>query len=143
MPCRVQAVPSASKQIDDLRGKNREAWLTWLARLKAEGCRALGYRLSGDVAERLCVSHLRGRLRVVVAFESPHRAVVVMVGEHDNQSSANVYDQLYELLDIEVPEASRDKPSCCGGDGQPPLWGAEVDDLDARSRSLLRAERRR
>jgi hypothetical protein len=143
MPCRVEALPLASRQINALRGKDRDAWLAWLARVKAEGCRALQYRLSGEMVERLCVSHLRNRWRVLVAFESPSSVVVVTVAEHDNRSSANVYDEVYRMFRVVVPEQPRLKPACCGGDGQPPLWGADIDELGARAQSLLRAGRRR
>jgi len=65
--------------------------------LAAEGCAALAYRLTGDPpVNRLCVKHLDGNRRVIVAFENTKRAWILLIGVHDSDSSANVYDELYE-----------------------------------------------
>ena len=60
----------AAAQRDALRATSRKRYDAWLARLEHEGCKVLDYRLTGEVVERFCVSHLHGNLRVVVAFET-------------------------------------------------------------------------
>jgi hypothetical protein len=134
----VQATPIAEQQIARLRGRPKSSFDTWLARLKTSGCAALTYRLSGADIERLCVFHLYGELRVIVAFATPDHAVVLLVGPHDDADpDVDVYTQLYDLMAIPIPDGPRDKPSCCGTDG-PPLWGEEAELLADLFRRVAR-----
>jgi len=56
--------------------------------LAAEGCAALAYRLAGDPPlDHLCVKHLEGHLRVIVAFESDERAWILLVRSTRQQRS--------------------------------------------------------
>lgn len=75
--------------------------------------------------------HLAGALRVVVAFERPDRAWVLLVGVHDDSDPrVNVYALLYQLAGIGTPDQSkRTKPPCCGETTDHPLSFSE-DDLD-------------
>ena len=58
-----------------MRRRDREAYDQFLDTLEAQGCKALGYRLTGDLPiDHLCVKHLIGNLRVVVGFEAPGQA---------------------------------------------------------------------
>jgi len=148
VPIDAFVTPLAEQQIDALRARDRRAYDEWLAMLRAHGCQALHYRLTGeDLVERLCVVHLVGPLRVVVAFQSPEIAVVVLVGPHkDDDPGIDVYTQLYGLADLDKPPTGkRTKPPCCGGqDGSPPLVDADaVDDLFRRARRLSGSDRRR
>jgi hypothetical protein len=112
----------------------------WLQRLKKNGCTALEYRLTGEVAERLCVSHFDRAWRVVVAFETPRRAVILLIGVHDDdRPRINIYHQLYELAGVGVPTGKRTKPSCCTADQPPPLWGSEIYGLVERARKLTKS----
>lgn len=80
MPTEVLATPRAEQQIDALDRKRARAFDDFLNDLAASGCQALGYRLTGPTPlDHLCVKHLRGSLRVVVAFESSRRAWVLLV----------------------------------------------------------------
>jgi mRNA-degrading endonuclease RelE of RelBE toxin-antitoxin system len=99
MPTEILATPRAEQQISRLSRKQFRAFENFLNDLAA-GCRALAYRLSGQAPiDHLCVKHLTGSLRVVVAFESPHRAWILLAGPHDNQDPIlNVYAELYRLL---------------------------------------------
>jgi hypothetical protein len=76
------------------------------------GCAALAYRLSGDLLDHLCVVHLIGALRVMVAFESAKVAYVILFGNHDDsQPPLDVYRQLYAAAGHEpLDQAGRDKP---------------------------------
>jgi hypothetical protein len=83
----------------------------------------------------MCVKHLRGAIRVVVAFESARRACILLVGPHDDADpNRDVYAELYDLLDAAPPEAGgRSKPPCCGQDGRPPpRLGDDLADLIVR-----------
>jgi hypothetical protein len=101
----VLATPRAEQQISGLGRKQAKTLDTFLDELAANGCRALAYRLSGNPpVDHLCVKHLGGPLRVVVAFETPQRAWVLLVGPHDDQDAAlNIYGELYRLLSTEPP----------------------------------------
>jgi hypothetical protein len=108
----------------------------------------LSYRLSGDeLLSKICVAHLAGALRVVVAFSSHNVATILLVGPHDDQDPfMDVYSQLYELAGLtEPPIAERTKPPCCGGeDGKPPVPDSELlTDLVGRARQLSGAAKRR
>lgn len=105
--------------------------------LGPNGCRALGYRLTGQTPlDRICVKHLRDNLRAVVAFEKPERIWILLVGPHDDKDpNRDVYTELYAILGTEPPNAEgRAKPSCCGEDGQPPAGlGDDLADIIIRS----------
>jgi len=129
-----------------LRAQDRKAYDQFLVALRARGCDSLEYRLTGEgLLERLCVVHLAGRLRVVVAFESKAAATILLVGPHSDDPSVDVYGQLYALAAVEqAPSAPRRKPPCCDSDGMPPeVDTAVLDDLVRRARELSGADRRR
>lgn len=130
----------ADQQITGLTRRNAKAFDAFLDDLAARGCHALGYRLSGDLAlDHLCVKHLRGSLRVVVAFETESKAWVLLVGPHNDKDPVlNVYAELYRLLGVEPsPDSGRDKPPCCGQpDRQPPVLGDALTDILDRAAKL-------
>jgi hypothetical protein len=76
----------------------------------------MGYRLTGnDPVDQLCVKHLRGSIRVVVAFVPEDAAWVLLVGPHDARDPAtDIYAELWQLLGVERPAGERTKPPCCG-----------------------------
>ena len=85
MPTEVLATPRAEQQISRLRRKQSKTFENFLNDLAATGCRALAYRLSGQAPlDHMCVKHLSGSLRVVVAFEASQRAWVLLVGPHND-----------------------------------------------------------
>lgn len=134
----------AGAQASTLRGPARKAYEAFLDDLAHRGCAALGYRVTGpEPLPRLCVKHLRGADRVVVAFESAQLAWILLVGPHGDPD-IDVYDRLYELAGIRPPNSRmRTKPSCCGTSGEAPVADVEVvDDLVRRARALSRAHRR-
>jgi hypothetical protein len=82
---------------------------------------------------------------VVVAFPGDGTARVLLVGSHDDSDPGrNVYDLLYELAGVRPrPDDRRTKPRCCDDIGAAPVVGSDVvDDLVARTRSLVRRRRR-
>jgi hypothetical protein len=107
MDIEVIATRRAQQQAGDLDRTHALVFKAFVDDLARNGCAALGYRLTGPIPiSRMCVKHLRGPLRVVVAFESQGR--------------------------------SRDKPPCCGDDGQPPPeLGDDLADF------IIRAAKRR
>jgi hypothetical protein len=141
VPVEVIATRRAQQQISSLDRTHTQAFTAFLDDLSLNGCAALAYRLTGPAPlSRLCVKHLRAALRVVVAFESPQRACVLLVGPHDaTDPGLDVYAELYELLGA-APSAGggRTKPACCDADGQPPPdFGDDLADL------IISAARRR
>jgi hypothetical protein len=113
-----------------------------------KGCASLNYRLSGDdLLSKICVAHLAGPLRVVVAFSAHDVATILLVGPHDDQDPfMDVYSQLYVLAGLaELPTAERTKPPCCGEEnGKPPVPDSELlADLVSQARQLSGAAKRR
>jgi hypothetical protein len=83
--------------------------------LPRRGCAALGYRVTGpDPLERLCVRHLRGEDRVVVAFQGETRAWVLLIGAHrSDDPGADFHEELYRLAGVRPPsDQRRRKPPC-------------------------------
>lgn len=147
MPIEVVSTRRAQQQAGDLDRTQALAFVAFVDDLARNGCAALGYRLTGPVPiNRMCVKHLRRTIRVVVAFESPRRVCIVLVGPHDDTDpNRDVYAELYELLDAAPLEGSgRHKPPCCGDDGQPPPGlGDDLADLIIRTARRHRPVRRK
>ena len=138
----------AAQQAGQLRKKERRSYDQFLLALRAHGCASLNYRLSGDdLLSKICVAHLSGPLRVVVAFSADNVATILLVGPHDDKDPfMDVYSQLYELAGLtEPPIAGRTKPPCCGEeDGKPPVPDSELlADFVGRARQLSGAAKRR
>jgi len=144
MRTQVEETPRASQQVGSLRRKDRERYDQFLDMLEAEGCKALTYRLTGDLPiDHLCVKHLAGNLRIVVGFEGPRQAWVLLVGVHDRADpGVDVYTELYRLAGLDdVPEGERTKPSCCDSDGVAPFMAPEVTQLANQARMIRRRRR--
>lgn len=87
--------------------------------------------------------HLWGRWRLVLAFPEVDIAVVADIGEHlDNDRSRDVYERLYEALEVDPPGGAREKPPCCDESG-PPVHDAQLDVLESGYRALTGRRRRR
>jgi hypothetical protein len=146
VPIEVIATRRAQQQIAALDRTYTRTFAAFLDDLSLNGCAALAYRLTGPVpVSRLCAKHLRGALRVLVAFESPQRACVLLVGPHDAADPGlDVYTELYGLLGIAPPEGtSRSKPPCCDDSGQPPPGlGDNLADLIVSAARQRRTRRR-
>ncbi|GAA2542961.1 hypothetical protein GCM10010435_08510 [Winogradskya consettensis] len=146
MPTEVLATPRADQQIAALSRRESTLFNAFVDDLAARGCAALSYRLSGPVpVDHVCVKHLRGEQRVVVGFESPQRAWILLVGpHHDDDQEFNIYTELYRLLGVEPPAAAgRTKPPCCDVEDQAaPVLGPQLDDVIARAQQLRRSRRR-
>jgi hypothetical protein len=145
VPTEVLATPRADQQIAALDRTHARAFDDFLDDLAAQGCQALGYRLSGPTpVDHMCVKHLRGSLRVVVAFEAASRAWILLVGQHDDSDPVlDVYAELYRLLGVEPPDgAGRGKPPCCAEDtGLPPVVGAAVSEFIDRAIKARKSRR--
>jgi hypothetical protein len=140
MPYAVLRTTLADRQVRGLRGARAAAFERFELALAHQGCAALGYRLTGtDPLPRLCVKHLRGLDRVVVAF-TEDEAWVLLVGPHDAEDAVrDIYLALYELAGVVPPEQPRTKPPCCDDVGAPPVLDERaVEDLIERVRMLRR-----
>lgn len=110
--------------------------------LERVGCDAAGYRLSGQGLDRLCIVHLWGAWRMLIAFPEPAVAVVIDIGEHlAHDPGHDIYQRLYDAAGIEAPDAGRDKPPCCDEVG-PPADTAEVDRLRDAFKGFTKRRRR-
>ena len=105
----------------------------------------MAYRLTGETpVDHFCVKHLGDVLRVIVAFETPARAWVLLVGPHDDSDAVlNVYAELYRLLGVDPPDAKgRTKPPCCDElEQMPPVLGSILDDILNRAAQVRRTRR--
>ena len=145
MTVEVRATPLANKIIEELPRRSRRAYDEFEADLAARGCAALTYRLSGDLLDHLCVVHLIGTVRVIVAFESAEVAYVILAGNHDDsRPPLDVYQQLYALAGHEPPDqAGRAKPPCCDTEtGEPPVDSGLLDELLSRMRRFRASDLR-
>jgi hypothetical protein len=136
----VLETPVAASQVDALRGPRKCAYSAFLLELAANGCAAMSYRLTGpDPLPRLCVRHLRGADRVIVAFEQQDRAWVVLVGPHNDDRESNVYNLLYTITGTPIePSGRRTKPPCCDEDGTAPVSDEDlVIQLARRTRDVF------
>jgi hypothetical protein len=109
-----------------------------LFRLELEGCAAADYRLSGDAVDHICSLHLHGRFRALVCFPDNESILILLVGEHRRGNSDDIYDSLFELLDIAAPEGRRAKPPCCDDEGEPRVDADLVDRFRASANRLRR-----
>ena len=145
MPTEVVATPRAEQQIDGLDRRQSKSFSEFLDDLAASGCRALSYRLSGPTPlDHMCVKHLSSSLRVVVAFESPHQAWILLVGpHHDDDEIMDVYTELYRLLGVDPPDAAgRLKPPCCDeAQDLPPILGGPLTGILDRATKIRKARR--
>ncbi len=122
----------------------RESLKEALLALEHSGCKAAGYRLAGTTFERLCVVHLYGAWRLLLAFPESDLAVVLDIGEHlANDATRDIYARLYEVLGMVPTDEPRTKPPCCDDTDRPPRPSDLVDDLMDAYRSLSRLRRRR
>ena len=145
MPTQIVRTPRADQQLRDLDRAKQKKVLDFLRDLAANGCAALGYRLTGtEPLDRLCDKHLGGALRAIVAFESASKAWLLLVAEHDdNDPEFNVYAQLYQIIGHEPePSEKRTKPPCCGEDEAPPEMGSLAEDIARRVVEVRRTRRR-
>ncbi|GAA0473818.1 hypothetical protein Ade02nite_74190 [Paractinoplanes deccanensis] len=66
MPTAIVRTPRADQQLRSLPKSKQKRVVAFLRELQADGCAALGYRLTGaDPLERLCDKHLGGALRAI------------------------------------------------------------------------------
>jgi hypothetical protein len=146
MRTEVLSTPRADQQIQSLTRRSAKTFDDFLNDLAARGCQALAYRLTGETPiDRICVKHLRGSLRVVVAFETTRRAWILLVGPHDDHDPIlNVYAELYRLLGAEPePGSGRTKPPCCDqAEGEPPVIGQALATIVDRAASLRKSRQR-
>jgi hypothetical protein len=136
----ILETPVAAAQVDALRGPRKRAYSAFLLELAANGCAAMSYRLAGpEPLPRLCVRHLRGADRVIVAFEQLDRAWVVLVGPHTADRESNIYDLLYRITGTPIePSERRTKPPCCDEEGTEPVSDEDlVNQLARRTRDVF------
>jgi hypothetical protein len=136
--------PHARRVIAGLRGAARDSLKQALLALESSGCDAAGYRLTGPVLGRLCMVHLYGSWRLLLAFAEPDVAVVIDIGEHlGSDRHRDIYARLYEAIGTAPGQEARTKPPCCDDTGLPPVTAELVDDLIDAYRALIERRPRR
>jgi plasmid maintenance system killer protein len=115
---RLRITPAAQEVREQLRGRSATKFEALQAALKAEACKAGGYRLlarDGEWSEFCCI-HLDREWRVILTFDAGGTQIV-HVGRHDGPE---FYASLSSQYDIDDAGQKRDqKPACCGDDGWP------------------------
>lgn len=130
--------------IAGLRGAVKDSLKNTLLALERSGCEAAGYRLSGEAVHRLCVTHLYGSWRLLLAFPEPEVVVVIDVGEHlADEPGRDVYSRLYEIMGTTPTAEPRTKPPCCDDDRIPPVSAELAEDLADAYQDLIRERKRR
>jgi hypothetical protein len=109
--------------------------------LRAQGCEAAGYRLTGERLMHVCCRHLYGNDRLLAVWPAQDRVVVVLIGPHIREAG-DVYDQMTEALGLEVPPEERAKPPCCE-QGVPPGDEAAAEEIVDAVEAVARRRRRR
>lgn len=112
------------------------------AELERAGCAAAGYRLTGELAERICVVHLVYDYRMLTAFPSVREVAILLIGRHTRSPSLDIYARLYRALEIGVPAGERTKPPCCDEDEAPPVDEQLVERFREGVKRLRREEGR-
>lgn len=139
MPVVVTMTREAEQQRKRLRGSVEKSYTSRLERIRNDGCRSMGYRLTGEIIEHLCVQHLRDNWRVIAGFHSPRRATIILIGQHlEHAPELDVYARLYALAGVERPGGKRTKPPCCDGQGLPPKWNEQCQDIVDHARAITR-----
>jgi hypothetical protein len=142
----VTTIPTRlpAAQIAALRGKPKAALDLAVADIRRRGCAAAGVRLTGPAISSICRLDLYAAWRLLTAFETPNRCILLLVAEHTR--SENPYRLLYSVLGISEPKGRRTKPTWCENTGQPPIDPDLIArfEQDARplARSLPRSPRR-
>lgn len=75
---------------------------------------------------------------MLTAWLAEDHAIVILVARHDGTAS-DVYRQLLDALEVEVPDDERFKPPCCDEAGEPP---ADEDVALVIANAVARGQRR-
>ncbi len=108
-----------------------------VADIRRRGCAAAGVRLTGPGISSVCRLDLYAAWRLLTAFETPDRCILLLVAEHNR--SENPYRLLYSVLGISEPKGPRTKPTCCNPQGQPPIAPDLIARFEQDARPLARS----
>ena len=135
----------ADRQIRNLRNRDLASFGAFAKDLRHRGCAALDYRLTGPVPlNALCVKHLAGPMRVVVAFRSAAEALILLLGPHARDDPGmDIYTLLYELIGVSPPDGQkRAKPPFCDQEtGLPVELEALIEEMVERARQVAGTRR--
>ena len=115
-----------------LRGDSAAAFERLTTALKAQACKAAGYRLLGrDGAwSEYCCVHLDRQWRVILTFDE-EGGQIVHIGRHDGPA---FYASLATEYGISSAGRTRDqKPDCCGDEGWPSVGSTRAEKAGRRS----------
>lgn len=143
--------PQARIDISKLRGKPAARYVQKVQELRARGCKAGGYRLTGYDSPWICCVHLYAQWRLLARFGDEQSIHILAVGEHRPSHREDIYRRVIALTGIDPPAAvARAKPPCCGKPFGIEHDSAGVDDyfesegslgLEPRLSEFLRGDR--
>ena len=117
----VEPTPTAAAQIGALSGTPRKRFTALYKRLKAEGCRAGGFRLEApeSTPSPICSAHFYRDWRALTYYPSERAVTVFYVAQHNDET---LYREIAARTGSAVASTSkRDRTPCC--EDQPPLPG--------------------
>lgn len=115
---RLRITPDAQAVRATLRGDSVDAFEKLRTALKAQACKAAGYRLlarDGTWSEYCCV-HLDRDWRVILTFDDDG-GQIVHIGRHDGPEFYASLATDYDIRD--TGQRREQKPACCGDEGWP------------------------
>lgn len=134
-PLRITPTAQAVRQA--LRGDSEERFEQLRAALKAQACKAGGYRLLARDGgwSRFCCVHLDRQWRVIVTFDE-EGSQILHIGEHDGPEFYRALSADYDIAAI--GQARDEKPDCCGEDGWPSVGASRRERAAGASASHAR-----
>lgn len=144
---RLRITHDAQAVRETLRGDSVDAFEKLRTALKAQACKAAGYRLlarDGTWSEYCCV-HLDRDWQVILTFDHDG-GQIVHIGRHDGPEFYAALSTEYDIRD--TGQRREQKPDCCGDDGWPSVGSSRAEKRAKRKAGVQRArsaapERRR
>jgi hypothetical protein len=139
VPFVVLTTPEARRDIAGLRGKPAARFVQRVRELRAQGCKAGGYRLTGYNHPWICCVHLYAGWRLLARFGDDDQIHILTVGEHQRGHREDVYRKLIELTGMTVPDtdAERTKPPCCGKPSEFVPHAGDVDEFIQTAKTVF------
>ena len=128
--------PAATAERKNLPAPVRAVMTKIVDRFYDEGCRAMGYALTGDLPwPKFCCTHFASNWRIICAFPSPSQIVVVKIAPHTGESDPYL-DMAVSLEEPPNTEPVK-KGQCCEDGVAPILTADEADHIYGAFRKVI------